>query len=117
MELLNSIIIGSCIAAIMVTLIFGVIGFKNVSECVGLWLTRPYWSLVNIVEFLSLTIKSVIIVSGLIFHYSPFYLFWPNLCTSMFLIWVSQKKGLPTLIWFHAIWVWLSSVILVQKFL
>ena len=42
MELFNSIIIGSCIAAVIVTLAFSVIGFKNVGEAVGYDIIHKY---------------------------------------------------------------------------
>jgi hypothetical protein len=113
----NDIIYGSLASVVWIGSVFWYIGFKELRECCGLWLTTSYWSIVNIVEFASLAIKSIIIIAGLLFHYSPFYLWFPNMFTSWFLIWVSNKKGLPTLVWFHAIWVWLSCIIIVQKFL
>ena len=89
-------------------------GWDNIKRCYGMWFTREYWTNYNIVEFLSWTAKAVIIIPGLIFGISFWWLYFFTLITSLTLIWASNKKLLPTLVGFNTMWVWLSCMVLAQ---
>ena len=89
-------------------------GWSNIKNCYGMWFTREYWTNYNIVEFLSWTAKAVIIIPGLIFGISIWWLYFFTLLTSLTLIWASNKKLLPTLVGFNTMWTWLSCMVLAQ---
>jgi hypothetical protein len=89
--------------------------WSKIRSCYGMWFTREYWTDYNTVEFASWTAKAVIIVPGLIFGISIWWLFFLTLFTSLTLIWASNKKLLPTLVGFNTIWVWISCMVLAQN--
>jgi hypothetical protein len=89
-------------------------GWSNIRNCYNMWFTRKYWTNYNTVEFLSWAAKAVIIVPGLIFGISVWWLFFLTLFTSLALIWASNKKLLPTLVGFNTIWAWISCMVLAQ---
>jgi hypothetical protein len=99
---------------VLVGLTYNHTGWKNIKDCYSMWFTREYWTNYNIVEFLSWAAKAVIIVPGLIFGISIWWLFFFTLATSLTLIWASNKKLLPTLVGFNTIWVWISCMVLAQ---
>jgi len=113
---MNSIqILSACLAfLVLVGLTYHHTGWKNIKDCYGMWFTREYWTNYNIVEFLSWIAKAVIILPGLIFGISIWWLFFFTLATSITLIWASNKKLLPTLVGFNTLWVWLSCMVLAQ---
>ena len=80
-----------------------------------MFFTKEYWTNYNTVEFVSWIAKAIIIVPGLIFKISLWWLFFLTLLTSLTLIWASNKKLLPTLVGFNTIWVWLSCMVLAQN--
>ena len=86
----------------------------KIRDCYAMWFTREYWTNYNIVEAASWITKAIIIVPGLIFGISVWWLFFLTLATSMTLIWASNKKLLPTLVGFNTLWIWLSCMVLVQ---
>jgi hypothetical protein len=88
--------------------------FTKIKECYGMWFTKEYWTNYNTVEFLSWAAKAVIIVPGLIFGLSLWWLYFLTLATSLALIWASNKKLLPTLVGFNTIWAWISCMVLAQ---
>ena len=90
------------------------IGFTTMKECYGMWFTKEYWTDYNRVEFASWAAKACIIVPGLIFGISLWWLYFFTLATSLTLIWASEKKLLPTLVGFNTIWVWISCMVLAQ---
>ena len=89
-------------------------GWKKIQDCYGMWFTRKYWTNYNQVEFASWAAKAVIIIPGLIFGVSIWWLFFLTLLTSLTLIWASNKKLLPTLVGFNTIWVWISCMVLAK---
>ena len=108
-------IFAACLAfLVLVSLTYHHTGWHNIKHCYGMWFTRAYWTNYNIVEFLSWIAKAVIILPGLIFGISIWWLFFFTLATSLTLIWASSKKLLPTLVGFNTIWVWLSCMVLAQ---
>lgn len=111
---LEQIIIASVIWAILTAFVYSRTGWQKVKECYGMWFTREYWTDYNTVEFVSWAAKAVIIVPGLIFGVSLWWLFFLTLVTSLSLIWASNKKFLPTLVGFNTIWTWISCMVLAQ---
>ena len=89
-------------------------GWRKIRDCYMMWFTREYWTNYNIVEFASWAAKAMIIVPGLIFGISVWWLYFFTLFTSLTLIWASNKKLLPTLVGFNTIWVWISCMVLAQ---
>lgn len=88
--------------------------WSEIRACYGMWFTREYWTDYNTVEALSWLAKAVIIVPGLIFGISIWWLYFLTLATSLSLIWASNKKLLPTLVGFNTIWAWISCMVLAQ---
>jgi hypothetical protein len=111
---LNQILIGTTVWAILLGLVYHHITFAKIKECYSMWFKKEYWTDYNTVEFLSWTAKAFIIVPGLIFGISVWWLYFFTLATSLTLIWASEKKLLPTLVGFNTIWVWISCMVLAQ---
>ena len=99
---------------ILCGMVYRHIGWTNMRECYGMWFTREYWTDYNTVEFLSWAAKATIIVPGLIFGVTIWWLYFFTLATSLTLIWASEKKLLPTLVGFNTIWAWISCMVLAQ---
>ena len=113
---MNSVqILSACLAwLVLIGLVYRHITFTKIKECYGMWFTKEYWTDYNTVEFASWAAKAVIIVPGLIFGISIWWLYFFTLATSLTLIWASEKKLLPTLVGFNTIWVWISCMVLAQ---
>jgi len=104
-----------CLAAVVLLfLVYHHITFSKIQQCYSMWFTRSYWTDYNTVEFLSWAAKACIIVPGLIFGISIWWLYFFTLATSLTLIWASEKKLLPTLVGFNTIWVWISCMVLAK---
>jgi hypothetical protein len=99
---------------IFIAVVYTHSNWSKIRDCYGMWFTREYWTDYNTVEFASWAAKAVIIVPGLIFGISVWWLFFLTLFTSLTLIWASNKKLLPTLVGFNTIWVWISCMVLAQ---
>lgn len=110
----EQIIVAQIAFLILITTVYTHSKWHKIKECYGMWFTREYWTDYNIVEFASWAAKAVIIVPGLIFGISIWWLFFLTLATSLSLIWASNKKLLPTLVGFNTIWVWISCMVLAQ---
>lgn len=111
---LNEILVGTLSAFFLVGITYGHSGFKKIKECYGMWFTKEYWTDYNKVEFASWVAKAIIIVPGLIFGISLWWLYFLTLGTSLTLIWASEKKLLPTLVGFNTIWTWISCMVLAK---
>jgi hypothetical protein len=111
---LNQILIATTVFGILLALVYGHITFAKMKECFGMWLTKEYWTDYNIVEFASWTAKATIIVPGLIFGIQIWWLYFFTLATSLTLIWASEKKLLPTIVYFNTIWAWISCMVLAK---
>ena len=111
---LEQIIIATAAWAILVGISYHHITWQKVKECYGMWFTKEYWTDYNTVEFVSWLAKALIIVPGLIFGFSVWWLYYLTLLTSLTLIWASSKKLLPTLVGFNTLWVWISCMVLAQ---
>jgi len=110
----TQIIAANLAALCLLYIVYHHTGLRNIRDCYSMWFTREYWTNYNIVEFLSWAAKAVIIVPGLIFGISVWWLFFLTLFTSLTLILASNKKLLPTLVGFNTIWVWISCMVLAQ---
>jgi len=108
-------IIACIITSILIFVVYKHVGFEAIKNCYGMWFTREYWTNYNIVEALSWGTKAIIIVPGLIFGIQIWWLYFLTLCTSLTLIWASNKKLLPTLVAFNSLWVWISVMVLVKS--
>ncbi len=101
-------------AVILLAAVYHRTGWQKVKECYGMWFTKEYWTNYNTVEFVSWAAKAVIIIPGLIFGVSLWWLYFLTLATSLALIWASNKKFLPTLVGFNTLWTWISCMVLAQ---
>ncbi|NBO99934.1 MAG: hypothetical protein EBU90_07365 [Proteobacteria bacterium] len=106
---------GTVSAIFLLTIVYWFTGIQKIKECYNMWFTREYWTNYNIVEFLSWLAKAIIIVPGLIFGISVWWLYFFTLLTSLTLIWASNKKLLPTLVAFNTLWTWISCMILAKN--
>jgi hypothetical protein len=111
---LNQIIFANISTLILLFFVYKHTGFKKVKSCYNMFFVKKYWTNYNKVEFLSWGAKAIIIIPGLIFKISLWWLFFLTLFTSLALIWASNKKLLPTLVGFNTIWVWISCMVLAQ---
>jgi hypothetical protein len=100
---------------LLIGVVYAHSNWRKIRACYGMWFTREYWTDYNTVEFVSWAAKAMIIVPGLIFGISIWWLFFLTLFTSLTLIWASNKKLLPTLVGFNTIWVWISCMVLAQN--
>jgi hypothetical protein len=114
---LTQIIIATSVWLILIAIVYAHSHFDRIRECYSMWFQREYWTDYNIVEFLSWTAKALIIVPGLIFGVSIWWLYFFTLATSLTLIWASNKKLLPTLVAFNSLWAWISCMVLAQHLL
>lgn len=108
----NQILIANSVFLILIIIVYRHSTFAAIKRCYGMWLKREYWTDYNTVEFLSWAAKAIIIIPGLIFGISIWWLYFLTLATSLSLIWASNKKLLPTLVGFNTIWVWISCMVL-----
>jgi hypothetical protein len=108
------IIVATISFFIIVSILYFKCGFKEIKNCYGMWFTKKYWTDYNIVEAVSWFCKAIIIIPGLIFNIHIWYFYFLTLLTSATLIWASNKKMLPTLVWFNSMWIWLSCMVLAR---
>ena len=108
------ILIATLIWLLLTFIVYYKCSLKSIKKSYGMWFTKKYWTDYNTVEFLSWSTKAIIIIPGLIFGISLWYLFFLTLFTSLALIWASNKKLLPTLVGFNTIWTWISCMVLAQ---
>jgi hypothetical protein len=112
---LTQIIIANTAFLFFTVIVYTHSKWDKIKSCYGMWFTREYWTDYNVVEAASWLTKAVIIVPGLIFGISIWWLFFLTLFTSLTLIWASNKKLLPTLVGFNTLWVWISCMVLAQN--
>lgn len=112
---IEQIVWATTVAFILVGFTYYKTGLDNIRSSYSMWFTREYWShFYNRVEAVSWTAKAAIIIPGLIFGVQIWQLYYIALCTSLTLIWASNKKLLPTLVAFNTMWAWLSCMVLAQ---
>ncbi len=110
----SQIVIASLVWIVLIAVVYSHSGFAKIRDCYLMWLQREYWTDYNTVEFVSWFAKAIIIVPGLIFGIQIWQLYFLTLCTSLALIWASNKKLLPTLVGFNTLWAWISCMVLAQ---
>ena len=111
---IEQVLVAITAAVITVFTIYKHIGFQAIKDCYANWFNREYWTNYNIVEGVSWLAKALVIVPGLIFGVNIWQLYFVTLLTSAMLIWVSEKKVLPTLVGFNTLWIWISLMVIAQ---
>ncbi|NDB81236.1 MAG: hypothetical protein EB127_00580 [Alphaproteobacteria bacterium] len=111
----TQLLLANTLFLILIFIVYRHSTFAAIKNCYGMWFKREYWTDYNTVEFLSWAAKAIIIIPGLIFGISIWWLYFLTLFTSLTLIWASNKKLLPTLVGFNTIWVWISCMVLAKN--
>ena len=111
----TALLVATIFSVVVIYLTYIHVGMSNVRRCYSMFLTKDYWVKYNVIEFVSWLVKAIIIVPGLLFDIQHPVLYLIALFTSVALIWASNKKLLPTLVWFNSLWIWLSSVALAKQ--
>ena len=113
MEIIVSFIVFFAITA----LVYLRVGVVNISNSYRLWFQDGYWVNYNIVEAVAWLAKAAVILPGLIWQKEIWQLHLITLFTSALLIWVSERKLLPTMVAFNTLWIGLSTVVIVRNIL
>lgn len=77
---------------------------------------KAYWTKANTVEFFAFVAKAMIIIPGLLFDASIWWLYIFALVSSLGIIWSSTVKTIPTLIWFNILWSLLAITYILKHF-
>ena len=91
------------------------VGWINLRQCYSQWFAVDYWTNYNIVEAVSWMAKAAVILPALIWGKEIWWLHIITLMTSVSLIWVSERKLLPTLVAFNTLWIGISSIVVVRN--
>ena len=111
------LVVSALLFTLITTAIYWRVGFSNISKSYGLWFNEGYWVKYNIVEAASWLAKAGVILPGLIWQKEIWELHIITLITSALLIWVSERKLLPTMVAFNTLWIGLSSIVIVRNLL
>lgn len=111
---MDAYLIAGGLGLALTLIVYRVVGWTNIRNCMLLWLRRDYWTGYNTVEFLAWATKAAVIVPGLVFGLEVWWLHILTLGTSVALIWASMRKLLPTLIAFNTLWIFLSMTVIVR---
>ena len=106
-----------CLFLVITLLVYARIGFSKIVSSYGMWFEPGYWVNYNIVEALAWVAKAAVILPGLIWQKEIWQLHIITLVTSALLIWVSERKLLPTMVAFNTLWTGLSSIVVVRNVL
>lgn len=109
--------IAAALFLVITTLVYARVGFVNIANSYRMWFEEGYWVNYNIVEALAWLAKAAVILPGLIWQKEIWELHIVTLLTSALLIWVSERKLLPTMVAFNTLWIGLSSVVIVRNLL
>lgn len=109
------IIISLIIFLSITTLVYSRVGFANISNSYSLWFKEGYWVNYNVVEAIAWIAKAAVILPGLVWQKEIWQLHLVTLLTSALLIWVSERKLLPTMVAFNTLWIGLSTVVIVRN--
>ena len=99
----------------LTTLVYAHVGFANILRSYGMWFESGYWVNYNIVEAIAWIAKAAVIIPGLVWQTEIWQLHIVTLLTSALLIWVSERKLLPTMVAFNTLWIGLSSVVIARN--
>ena len=103
--------------AVVIAILYTVIGWKRIFDRYSMYLDRSYWTDYNIIEAAAWFAKALIIIPGLVFGIELWYFHFLTLATSSLLIWASMRKSLPTLVLFNTIWICISLTIILRHLL
>ena len=109
------IIISTIVFLTITTLVYSRVGFANISSSYNLWFQDGYWVNYNVVEAVAWIAKAAVILPGLVWQKEIWQLHIVTLFTSALLIWVSERKLLPTMVAFNTLWIGLSTVVIVRN--
>ncbi|MGB0343524.1 MAG: hypothetical protein ACPGGG_08835 [Parvibaculales bacterium] len=98
-------------------LVYFHVGLANIRNSYGLWFKQGYWVNYNVVEAAAWLAKAAVILPGLVWQKEVWQLHIVTLVTSALLIWVSERKLLPTMVAFNTLWIGLSSVVIIRNIL
>ena len=107
--------IAAALFLLITTLVYARVGFVNIANSYRMWFEDGYWVNYNVVEALAWLAKAAVILPGLIWQKEIWELHIVTLLTSALLIWVSERKLLPTMVAFNTLWIGLSSVVIVRN--
>ena len=96
-------------------LVYYHVGLGNIVKSYRMWFEEGYWVNYNVVEAIAWVAKATVILPGLIWQQEIWQLHVVTLVTSALLIWVSERKLLPTMVAFNTLWIGLSSVVIVRN--
>ena len=99
----------------LTTLVYAHVGFANILRSYRMWFGSGYWVNYNIVEAIAWIAKAAVIIPGLVWQTEIWQLHIVTLLTSALLIWVSERKLLPTMVAFNTLWIGLSSVVIARN--
>lgn len=91
------------------------VGMGNILKSYRMWFEDGYWVNYNVVEAIAWIAKAAVILPGLVWQQEIWQLHLITLSTSALLIWVSERKLLPTMVAFNTLWIGLSSVVIVRN--
>ena len=98
-------------------LVYFHVGLTNIRNSYGLWFKQGYWVNYNVVEAAAWLAKAAVILPGLVWQKEVWQLHIITLLTSALLIWVSERKLLPTMVAFNTLWIGMSSVLIIRNIL
>lgn len=101
----------------LTTLVYAHVGFGNILKSYRMWFAEGYWVNYNVVEAIAWIAKAAVIIPGLVWQREIWQLHIVTLLTSALLIWVSERKLLPTMVAFNTLWIGLSSVVIARNVL
>ena len=101
----------------LTTLVYAHVGFDNILKSYRMWFEDGYWVNYNVVEAIAWVAKAAVIIPGLVWQREIWQLHVVTLLTSALLIWVSERKLLPTMVAFNTLWIGLSSVVIARNLL
>ena len=107
--------IAAALFLVITTLVYARVGFVNIANSYKMWFEDGYWVNYNVVEAFAWLAKAAVILPGLIWQKEIWELHIVTLLTSALLIWVSERKLLPTMVAFNTLWIGLSSVVIVRN--
>ena len=111
------VLVALCLFLVITLLVYARVGFSKIVSSYGMWFEPGYWVNYNIVEALAWVAKAAVILPGLIWQKEIWQLHIITLVTSALLIWVSERKLLPTMVAFNTLWIGLSSIVVVRNVL
>lgn len=109
------IIVSTLTFFVITAFVYFRVGFANILDSYRMWFQDGYWVNYNVVEAGAWIAKAAVILPGLIWQKEIWQLHIITLFTSALLIWVSERKLLPTMVAFNTLWIGLSSVVIVRN--